>query len=376
MKALVFTWNTGGLRLCETSSQGRADRSRYEALFPRATCVAPDFFEVIRDIVQRRRPEIIAVSTSDEPATQSYFHSEFLPKIFGDIGYQLWSRETLHTVGDVASGLQQANASTSTLRCSLYLYATVQPAFKAGREQLRQYVPQSVATYRSTEHKRALGAIAIYLYHPTLGLLCFVALDFPDLPNPFTQANETHQESYREFILASNQLALLELMHQFYFLPPVRINQQLVDARPNYFFLSGTFNYLLRLEGWSNTQLVENVVPNFEAYREYDEFNTVKDKAPLKSLVEGIDNQGPAFAPTWKLARGRVEECSENNLLGCYDASLNQPYGLGWSDRILNTPNSSCEFYSRMDLGNMHQSTHAGVMGLYTLLSNNPAALE
>ena len=122
---------------------------------------------------------------------------------------------------------------------------------------------------------------------------------------------------------------------------------------------------------------------NLKELQKHDELNKAKLDIPLIDFKEGVNDEGPVFMPTWKLSRDRGDSCipspSNKMSLECFGVRDEQLKGFGWRDRILYKTMVGneragtnfmlrCDSYDRIDVGNMQKSTHAGVIGFYSII--------
>src|SRR5437870_2559584 len=126
MSIMCFSWNAAGLKLCETMSQYKATESRsgIRGLF-KSNCLAPDFFEDIRAMIDNKKPNLVVMSTQNEDSKDTYFHSNFLPNQMPEISYTLLKRDKLDDVGEINPNpkvkLPTGPQSGSALRISIYV---------------------------------------------------------------------------------------------------------------------------------------------------------------------------------------------------------------------------------------------------------------
>ena len=73
---MIFSWNTSGLRLCETTNQDKANSARqgFKAFVTmKKPCVAPDFFEDIRTIISQEKNNLVVMSTSRKKKLKEHY---------------------------------------------------------------------------------------------------------------------------------------------------------------------------------------------------------------------------------------------------------------------------------------------------------------
>jgi len=382
---MCFTWNAAGLRLCETMSQDKADLDRegFKAFITRKQeCVAPDFFEDIRSMINIRKPSIVVMTTQDEDVKYTYFHSELLPSSMPEIGYALLKRDKLKNVGEAASGvvpqkLATGKPSGSALRMSIYAnYNIIRELRSEERYINKLFSKKSHATCDQGDRKS--GAIVSYVWHEKYGKFAFIAVDLPSGITSLKVGKDLDYNSYRAASKSSNNLCLLKIYNQF-------VSSLSSESRPDHIFLLGDMNYDIVVPGKKNIELTLELSANITAAKlkdlqRYDELRRSMEDVPLRGFKEGVSSEGPLFMPTWRLARGRPDSCSPrrdatkiDNI--CFGQPNDALGGVGWHDRILYkemmTSNymSHCIDYNRLDVRNMHESTHAGVTAFFEMRS-------
>jgi hypothetical protein len=393
-KILVFDFNSGGVRWCETGSQAQADKNRsgFRALLFKPPCVAPDFFESIRNSIlgADTQPDLVVFSTQEEASSGTYFHSDFLPSRMPDIGYALLKREVLEGVGEIPSGnpilgkdsgINVGNVTNSAIRMSIYVKPELVTLLRSSERRLDQIwgnKGQDTLTCRSGERKS--GAICAYVWHPTFGHFAFINVQLPSGAGVVRAGRD--YATFREGIKASNKICLINIMNQF-------VNDVYQYNAPDHVILMGDMNYELVVPDRRPLDVASVIANNLTAnglrdiYQKYDELAQAIKELPLRQFKEGVGGQGPIFMPTWKLLRNRPSTCSPKKDQGKLEAPVDQCFDVArqgvsfpaWRDRILfgefgsSNYTLNCQDYQRIDTGNMNKSTHAGVIGLFTLVA-------
>lgn len=363
---MCFSWNAAGLRLCETMSQNSANSVRQSGFGVfKDTCVAPDFFEDIRDTIRAKRPALTVMVTEDEATKGSYFHSNLLTNAMPEIGYILLHKEKF----------DNATEGNGSVRISIYTRIELLSQFRSQQRLLTRFfgTGTTVACNQST---RSSGAVAIYIQHEVYGRFAFIATHLP-LGTTMVDISPTiDYDSYRAVIRATNTLCLIAIMDKL-------ISSLPVNERPDHILLLGDLNYDISIPGRRTADIITDITANITAQslrniRQYDELRRAMEEAPLLGFKEGASGEGPLFLPTSRLVRGRGVSCEINRTTARVDPScfgnLTEPTAhIGWHDRILykDTLTSPyimhCTEYNRIDIKNIHESTHAAVAGLYEL---------
>lgn len=383
---MCFSWNADGLRLCETMSQnkGDAERKGFKAFISRKKpCLASDFFEEIRININDRHPSLVVMTTQDEDTKDTYFHSDLLPVSMSEIGYSLLKRDKLDKIGEMASGIVPRRVITGTpsgsaLRMSIYADYNIIQGLKSEEKILDNFFGNNgQAETTCDQGDRISGAIVSYVWHENYGKFAFIAAHLPSGITSLKIGNNLSYESYRSASKSSNILCLLKIYNQF-------ISSLPMESRPDHIFLLGDLNYEIVIPNKTHLEIISELSANISAAKlkelqKYDELKKAMEEVPLLGFKEGVSSEGPLFVPTWKLARGRPDTCSPGNGATkidttCFAGSSETIRGIGWHDRILYkemmTSNyiAHCTGYNRIDVKNMHQSTHAGVTSFFEML--------
>lgn len=83
-KILCFCWNTDNIPLCGEYLNDKSPNIVYPN-----KCYNPLFFDAIHMHILKYQPEIVVISTENEPISGSLFHSSFLPNMMSKLGYKL-----------------------------------------------------------------------------------------------------------------------------------------------------------------------------------------------------------------------------------------------------------------------------------------------
>lgn len=383
---MCFSWNASGLKLCETTSQDRADASRrgFKGFITmKQQCLAPDFFEEIRAIIRVRRPSLLVMTTEDESSNGTYFHSSLLTTSMPEIGYSLLKRNKLNDIGELSS-IQQMRVFTgppsgSSLRVSIYALNELMPGLRMEEKLMSKFFSND-GQERSTcrQGDRISGAIASYVWHETFGKFVFISTHLPAGADSLNVGKNIDYASYRSAAKSANNLCLLSLINKF-------VVSLSAESKPDHIFLLGDLNYDIVIPNRTNAEIVLELANNVTALKmkdiqKYDELKKALEDVPLTGFKEGVSAEGPLFMPTWRLARGRSDECvpSQNTTrinASCFGRPDELLGGIGWHDRIIHkemmTSNymAHCIVYNRVDIKNMHASEHSGVIAFFEMRS-------
>lgn len=381
---MCFSWNASGLKLCETMSQAKADAARkgFKAFITmKQPCIAPDFFEEIRSTIRLKSPSLVVITTEDEDSSDTYFHAKLLPTSMPEIGYSLLKRDKFEGIGEVASGGPQVRVSTgrpsgSALRISIYARNDIMKGLRLEEKALNRFFGNDGQIELSC--RQGKGAIAAYVWHETYGKFVFIATHLPSGAESLRVGRGLDYESYRAAIKSANTLCLISLLNTF-------VDSLRIKIKPDHVFLLGDLNYDIVIPNKKNIEVISELASNISAaklkdYQKYDELKKAMEEVPLIGFKEGVSAEGPLFMPTWRLARGRPDSCVPSKdttkiETSCFGEPNEALGGLGWHDRILYKEMMTshymahCTDYNRIDILNMHESTHAGVIAFFEMRS-------
>ena len=360
LQVMCFSWNAGGIKFCDTTSQEEADKalSKFKRFF-QGQCIVPDFFIDIQNNIERYLPGITVFSTQDESYYSSYFHSKVLPQQMPLINYSLLKRKTIIL-----------GSNDETMRVSIYVRGDLLNDFKFGEGIIknRSLDDEWIESYE----EKSEGALGSYILHPTYGIILFITIILTpiggDIRRGFTR------ESLRAYAKAHNNRQLIDILDYF-------VDSIPDDIRPDHVFILGDLAYDIIIPNKTNQQILTQYATNVSKISEmvkYYELTQALKEFPLLGFKEGVGGKGPSFLPTWKLKRGRTSRCepSTNNKIiskYCFESPHQIIGGIGFHDRVLYrdmlTSNYAvkCLSYDRIDIKNIHQSDHAGVMGFFSL---------
>lgn len=388
LRIMVLDWNADGLRMCETMSQKKADDDRkgYKGYFTkRYPCVAPDFLDQVRHLITENKPHVVVIGTQEEANEGTFMHSDLLPGRMPEWGYTFLKRDKLNNVGEIPSKLPlgRKDVSNSAIRISIYVENNVANEFIVNEKQLdRLFGGDGQVDLRCQVGDRRSGAIASYIWHRNYGHFAFICVHLPSGSSLLNVGKDINYDTYREGIKAINKLCLINIMGRL-------VEDLAKGIRPEFIILFGDLNYELRVENKKPLEVMNEIANNTnirkyrELYEKNDELRKVLSETPLTGFNEGKDNQGPMFMPTWPLARGRPKECIPSSSKERLDVPIDKCFVSpryvqsmpSWRDRILykkigDTPYTiRCGYYDRFDVGHTAESTHAGVIGIFDIVT-------
>jgi len=376
MNILIVSWDSAGLRLCETTSQEVANRNRegvWAKISNKKPCVAPAFLKDLGSYAQKKNVTLFIVGTQDESKYGSYLHSNALPETMQFYGYRLLKSRDLNDVGiDDGYGVPTGKPFGVSLRTSIYVSENKYNEFYLQERSLRKFFKNDGhVDYRCENSK---GALASYVWHPDFGHHAFINVYLPSAQDQILVGKTPDYFLYREQMKSINKLCLINILNTF-------LHNIDTEARPNFVYLFGNFNSNIDLSPYRSTadalkKITENLsIANLRQVIDREELSLLMKEPTLKGFVEGENGAGPTFAPTWRLARNRDSSCESATTTLCYSIDTTETYtsSIGWRDRILsssigdNNLEIKCLEYLRHDNGGLEKSTHSAVSSLLQL---------
>lgn len=393
---MCFSWNAAGLRFCSTMFEHEKQKGFFAKIASKSNCVTPDFFNDISAVIRDKNPSLVVMSTQDEDSSNTYFHAEFLGSEMSRLKYSQLKRDKLDGVGETASKnpydpklIPSGAPSGSALRMSIYARNDIFDGLEIQEKKLRDFFSANKIprTFKCEKDSTVAGAIATYVTDPTYGKFAFITVH---LPLGTAAAKYTKGMKYKDFrqnIKVTNDFCLQQMKNKFLHSIPDE------KMKPDHIFIMGDFNYDILVDTGSTVVDLDGVrkwTANVDAgkikqLQDWDELKVIKSPGNvLEGFHEGVGGNGPWFLPTWRLVRGRGESCSKSgnvgekesaeNLSSCYMKPSDDWGGFGWHDRILYMDvlgqthfATHCTTYNRIDVQNMHHSTHAGVIATFEM---------
>jgi hypothetical protein len=384
-KIMCFSWNTAGLKICETANQrvAKEERSGFLGMVGiKKQCIPADFFSEIRKKVDEVNPKVVIITTLDEDDSKTYFHSDYLKKSMEDLQYSLLKRDKIDNVGEPGSknpytDLKDVNLDNpikTAMRVSIFVINSIINQVEMDEAQIPPFYKNNKGQKEmiTKQGGRAIGTIASYIKYNDKTFL-FIITHIPAGQKILKVDNAIKYEKYRDITVAGNKLAFHDIFDKL--IDPID-----EKYKPNTIFILGDLNY--DIKDTNPLEVIKKLsvdAPNYKDYYDKDELkNEISmSGSALYGFEEGLNNEGPKFLPTWDLKRNRPENCQ--TLITTDDGkkvddtcfNLNS-LSVGWHDRIIyknynDNLKVNCEFYKRLDYKNMNKSTHAGIMGIYNL---------
>jgi hypothetical protein len=393
---MCFSWNAAGLRFCSTMFEHEKKKGFFAKIASTSDCVTPDFFDEISKVIREKNPSLVVMSTQDEDISNTYFHAEFLETEMSRLKYSQLKRDKLDGVGETASKnpydpkfIPSGKPSGSALRMSIYARNDIFDGLEVQEKKLTDFFSTNKIprTFKCEKDSTVAGAIATYVTDPTYGKFVFITVH---LPLGTAAAKYTKGMKYKDFrqnVTVTNNFCLQQMKNKFL--------HSISDPamKPDHVIVMGDLNYDILIDTGAAVVDLDQIrkwtasidAGKIKQLQDWDELKSVKSSGGvLEGFQEGVGANGPWFLPTWRMIRGRPEPCSKSgnvtergaaeNLSSCYAKPSDDWGGFGWHDRILYMDilgqahyATHCTTYNRIDVLNMHHSTHAGVIATFEM---------
>jgi hypothetical protein len=259
-KILCFSWNTDKTPLCDRYyGHQKPDMEKHvrKRFWGDDDCYNPLFFQNIKDQILFYAPDLVAITTEGDLETGTFFHSEFLPHYFKNMGYRLLTNKKQNHIGNHETlrlsiyVRNDVTASLSHLNRTFFSYGetaecqVIVPKKWHGKVYNAEYISKSLVQFVDTKDG-VIAFVAINLLHSYNNLniadclnkmltkllanpkISFIFLmgDF-SYPHVTTDLNQAHQikigilDQYEE---GTNQ----------YVVPNYQFKQLLVSQRQNF----------------------------------------------------------------------------------------------------------------------------------------------
>lgn len=344
----VFSWNTESIPLSDTDGID----GNY-----------PDFFMKWISIIEEQDPDVIAIGFQEDRHPGSYYHSNFLPSEMSKYGYSLVKRTKMMGVGvTTAKGLLDGDLFARGLRLSIYAKHKLADDIAYQEITMRKVIGNDgQREYTYNPFTRAKGAVASYLILPKVGRIAFICCHLPFNSNSLITEREQGNSMLRQNALNDANVCFNGIIEQLV------LNQ---DPKPDHVIYFGDFNY--RIHDYRKASIVSKLLLSgdekiYSEFYTHDEMLEQMLKENIYMYKEGIDGNGPNFAPTCKMEKNRsvYSIIPEDNKI-IWNVGRKQQRIPSWCDRILYSDEVKCLNYDRFDVGNaMSLSDHAAVIGLF-----------
>lgn len=375
LNVFCMTWNTETINICAFK-----DGKWYGGKNPPLYLTADKCYKGIEltnrigeIIEQNRHLDMLVFAFQESAKPGDYFFSFSLPEFMKQKNYVLLTRERAIGVGLTTA----TKGKLRGLRIAIFLKRDIYEKLPV---KINASSFKACGGEYSKELVRGKGGLQITLDIEGFGKYMFINYHLPFSASRLNPDNPKRNE-------------LLEFQTDCF---TSTYKQFIEENKPDYVFVMGDLNY--RIQGLREDQMFDNDKIRQEQfnkwYKEYDELHKLIDKMggsgdilegwevlgsePIlikdeRSLKEGLNNEGPTFAPTCKMMKGREYGCTNRM---CYqvthgDGNYRVP---SWCDRILhsrrnlNKPSIDVIDYNRIDEGDMMTcSDHAGVYGIFSI---------
>ena len=391
LRIFCMTWNTQSVRIGEHVEQKILQQHREGYLTGyRWNCSVPDFYPPLEKKILDNNYDILIFSFQEDASPGSYFHSHLLPGKLPELGYTLVRRTKMMGVGiTTVKALKQCDILTRGLRMSIYAKNDLAKAILANDLDLAKDLqgPLVRTHVHGSKFTRGKGAIAIYFRLPLKHRMVNFAVMNAHLPfdskslidtvvkqqpmirhNAVLEQDQAYNDIYRALIsdLPIKMTSVLYMGDLNYRVTPLS-EQEYAQVFSSSAGASTTVSLAKSL---LMSRMHDDKAVYRRLYKEYDELLEEMNKGNIYPLLEGIDNEGPAFLPTCKLYKNRPDLVSISDAAsegGIFKTGVLHQRTPSWCDRILYR-GVDCEEYDRYDHGTtMKQSDHAAVIASFSL---------
>lgn len=343
---LVIYINSGGIRWCNNLNLQQEKKSLFNVFAKE--CKPPLFFETsIKSIVNKFKPDMIIIGSSDEPDSKTYLHAELLPSRMPELGYVSIDRSKIDYIGD-------PNVESPSMRVSVFCKPNIRPNI------MSHFTPY---TYYDTGNDRKTGALSLHV-NSSYGNLLFVLVDLPDTAYKLSSVNSTNVKEYRRSIRISNDLCLTNILNK------------LITPDIYHVVLYGDLNYEVYVDEINNKDIANRLYsePKFQSklYIDNDELKKQLNNhdSVLFDFKEGKAGSGISFLPTYPYNINRDPKCKGDK---CYNVVFNNGIYPSWRDRVIyrDIPTANyhlyCSDYNSFSIST--DDTHDAVYSTFEIVS-------
>jgi len=381
LKIFVMTWNTESVNICGyIDNEWYGDKAK-PLYYSNDPCYkSEEFFRRIRQLViSNDMVDIIVIGFQESAKPGDYMFSYSLPEYLKELGYVLVIRDRSIGIGLTTFTKGKARGLRSAVFVRRSIYEKVPIDVSSGFKDCPSFTAGGVEKYVSGLI-RGKGGLQITLDIQGYGKYMFVNYHLP-----FLSKRLNPDYPGKKYLLDFQTECIVNTYKNF-----------VKEIQPDYTFVFGDLNF--RLHGLNEDEMFNNdgiIKSNKfpEWYENKDELyrhigvisqadesrddwimaEAFRNEPVNKELQEGINNQGPNFAPTCKMMKGRDAGCTNRE---CYQATHSDGGTRlpSWCDRILysrrnpDKPDVNTIAYNRIDEGSlMSCSDHAGVYAIFTV---------
>lgn len=378
-KMMIFSWNHQAVRIGdsikETESRDWSLAQIYES-YP------PDFFPHIENIIKHHNPDVVVFGSQEDAIPGSYFHSDFLPKKMADLYYNLQKRTRLMGLGiETYKAIKTFDFKLRGLRLSIYTKPHLTGVIELEERGMRDFLGEKGQLWANCSFPilQSKGGVASYLKIPGMDPIVFICAHLPFDAESIKQAFLQHNPEVRKKAVNYSNLSFNYLLQELIF--NVKLEglyadngDALTSLDVGHVFFFGDLNYrVFSLERNLEERFMDDSEENLkDIYVSYDElYKELRDGRILLDFQEGINNQGPLFLPTCKMAKPRKSHKMSDKIEDIFNIGSGQRKP-SWCDRILycdrkdTLHHTTCIEYDRLDEGDtMKKSDHAAIYGVY-----------
>ena len=366
-----FSWNTQSTKLCESLNEEIVDQNRsgYFTSYTQSSCEIVDFLTDLNKYINEYDPTILVYSLQEDASPGSYFHSDLLREELPKIGYTLYERNKLIGVGVTTF----TKRTLRGLRVSMYVKSDLVDYFA---------IPELIKSKKlyNPNWTQGKGAVSLNILLPGGEILTVINTHLPFNAKSLFESKKYQDPMIRQDALLKSNIFFNKLVQIL-----VYFRDDEYFTKSDHVLIMGDLNY--RVEPYieySAELTTQNILDNIqdpELHKDvliHDELYQQREKGNIYYFLEGVDDQGPMFPPTCKmkiekeeLDRESRQSVGDTGVIGT-DSYLfgkeDQRVG-SFCDRIVYSENISCFEYDRFEYGMMNESDHAGIIGLYEIIS-------
>lgn len=356
MKIFVFSFNTQSVRFYESLNSNIVAQHRSDNLA--GWLYNGQYADFLPKLIQKIidcDAEIVVFCSQEEVYPGSYFHTHLLKNEMNKILFSVLEESHLMGIGKTSvQNICKADPTVRGLVCSVYV-----------KEQIffTKVYPRIIyeKKYYTDSIFRNKGATCIYL---TINnkTCAIINAHLPFNSESLTQSVQKKDEIIRQDALNKQNDFFNTVYRNLY-----------LESKAQHVILAGDFNHRFHpYVNWSAQQTCvalmnffpiteQNKEQFIKIFNESDEFAIQKQKKNIYDVDEGVNSEGPLFAPTCKLDKTRSPGQLKYKC-GKYDQRTPS-----YCDRIF-YKNIDCLSYDIFDEDNINLSDHVAVIGLFELI--------
>jgi hypothetical protein len=336
--------------------------------FFQQNCDFADFLPQMKTILEENNPDVVCIGFERDPNTGTHFHSTLLPSRMSKLGYANIYRETKKGVS-----ISKKEIASGALRLSVYTKKEYSGKIKRNKSYNCNYSVDGASAMSVTfslDNEKVFTIINAYISfdHDS------VRLSREAIGNDSKRENSTDNvvEVLGDPMIRQDALNYANMCYNGIIREMV-LNE---PERPDYVIMMGDLNYRINQMSLTAEMISEmfsktggdSTVSIAKEYYKQDELYNQMSKENIYKYDEGVENNGPMFAPVCVMRKDR--DC-ENDYINCWEKDPD--YILpSWCNRILyksyHNDKMCCLKYDRFDHGKtMRKAKHAAVYAVFQI---------